>query len=161
MGGQLVGRSGWLNGLNSRVFLKKVLPCCVNSRSWTRNSIQKFAPLQRITFQVPRSTRKQRTTQRKPNQHYAHASFNWLDLFRILDEEGGIRKLARQHHIPESTLRTRYHNWIASGRPTTNNNTPHTNDLHTHAPKQHPTTSSNREPRVDLLLGRLGHLHVW
>ena len=75
---------------------------------------------------MPRSTRKQHTTQRKPYQNYAHASFNWLDLFRVLDEEGGIRKLARQHHIPESTLRTRYHNWIASGRPSTNDNTPHT-----------------------------------
>lgn len=35
---------------------------------------------------------------------------------------------------------------------------PHTNDLHTHAPKQHPTTNRTAEPQIDPLLRCLGAL---
>ena len=71
-------------------------------------------------------SRRHHTTTRKPYQNYSHPTFNWLGLFRTLDNDGKLRKTAREHHIPESTLRTRYHNWINAGRPTTHDNTPYT-----------------------------------
>ena len=65
-----------------------------NSRSCAMDSIQNFARFKRITFQMPPSSRKRHTIERKPYQHYAHASFNWLDLFKAIDEGAKIRKWA-------------------------------------------------------------------
>ncbi len=70
---------------------------------------------------MPRQPR--HATTRQPYHTYRDTSCNWLALFTSCDQGCSQRKAARDAHIPFNTFNTRYTNWIAAGRPQSDNHT--------------------------------------